>query len=129
MASALSSQLRDGVDDEFVAFSQLNETVQEYLANGVVPSTVNVRVGNGPDDVITVPASPLVLLNAGMEFYLSRIDELMRSIPGEDENQFDRRLHWIRLVEEWIAKAIEDESLKVEEVNVDPEGSGDQASS
>ena len=85
-----------------------------------MPSTLNIRVGNGTDDVATVSASPLVLLNSGIEFYLTRIDELMGSIPREDENNFDRRLHWIRRVEEWIAKAIEDESLEKGEVHVDP---------
>jgi hypothetical protein len=115
----------DGVDDWYASFSQLNRFVQDYLAAGVVPSTLNVRVGNGTDDVATLPASPLVLLNSGMEFYLTRIDELMRSIPGEDETIFDRRLHWIRRVEQWIAKAIEDESLEKEEFDVHPFEDGD----
>jgi hypothetical protein len=115
----------DGVDDGFVSFSKLNPVVQDYLAAGVVPSTLNVRIGNEPDDVTTVPASPLVLLNAGMEFYLTRVNELIRSIQGEDENLFDRRLHWIRRIEEWVAKAIEDESLEKEEVHVHPFEYGD----
>lgn len=110
----------DGVDDEFPSFSGLNPYVQKYLAAGVVPSTLNIRVGAGP--VTTVPVSPVVLLNAGMEFYLTRVDELMLSIPGERADLFDRRLHWIRRIEEWVAKAIEDESLEKEEPDVDPNG-------
>ena len=51
----------------------------EYLAAGVVPSTLNIRTGARPDEIATVAASPLVLLNSGMEFYLNRIDDLMRS--------------------------------------------------
>lgn len=114
----------DGVDDEFVSFSRLNRTVQDYLANGVVPSTLNVRVGN---DVMAIPASPVVLLNSGMDFYLNRVDELIRSIRGEDEGLFGRRLHWIRRIEEWIAKAIEDESLEKEVLDVDTEEIADPA--
>ena len=64
--------------------------------------------------------SPLVLLNSGMEFYLTRVNELMRSIRDEDETIYPRRLHWVRRIEEWIAKAIEDESLKTEVVDGDP---------
>ncbi|MGA2351236.1 MAG: hypothetical protein ABSF70_12450 [Terracidiphilus sp.] len=105
----------DEVDDGFVLFCQLNSVVQDYLAAGVVPSTLNIRTGSGLDEVTVVTASPLVLLNAGMEFYLTRTNELMSSIQGEDLRIFDRRLHWIRRIEEWIAKAIEDESLKTED--------------
>jgi hypothetical protein len=94
------------------------------LAAGVVPSTLNVRTGNKPEDVTSVSVSPLVLLNAGMEFYLTRINELIRSIRGEDGRLFDRRLHWIRRAEEWIAKAIEDESLDREVIDVNPNGNG-----
>jgi hypothetical protein len=109
----------DDTDDWFASFSQLNPFVQDYLAAGIVPSTLNIRTDNSTD-VVAISASPIVLLNSGMEFYLTRIDGLMRSIPGEDENRFNRRLHWIRRVEEWIAKAIEDESLEKEEVHVHP---------
>jgi hypothetical protein len=55
-----------------------------------------------------------------MEFYLTRVNELMRSIRDEDETIYPRRLHWVRRIEEWIAKAIEDESLKTEVVDGDP---------
>jgi hypothetical protein len=115
----------DGVDDGSFSFSTLNPVVQDYLAAGVVPSTLNVRVGNKPEDVTSVPVSPLILLNAGMEFYLTRVNQLIRSIRGEDENQLECRLRWIRRIEEWIAKAIEDESLVKEELNVDPVKNGD----
>ncbi len=64
-----ASQVFDGVDDCFSSFSQLNRFVQEYLAAGVVPSTLNIRIEERPDEIVTVAASPLVLLNSGMEFY------------------------------------------------------------
>ena len=110
----------EGVDYGFASFSQLNSTIQKYLANGIVPSTLNIRSGSKPENVNTVSPSPLVLLNSGMEFYLTRVNELMRSIRDEDEMIYPRRLHWVRRIEEWIAKAIEDESLKTEVVDGDP---------
>jgi hypothetical protein len=116
----------DDVDDEYASFSALNSTVQDCLANGVVPSTLNIRTGEGPDDTTTYSASPLVLLNSGMEFYLTRIDELIGSIPDEGPDSFSRRLHWIRRVEEWVAKAIEDQSLGTEAPDGDPVGNNDQ---
>lgn len=115
----------DKVDDRFAEYSQLNSTVQNYLANGVVPSTLNVRFGDKPEDTNAFIASPLVLLNSGVEFYLTRIDELMGSIKGEDLNSYPRRLHWTRRVEEWVAKAIEDQSLGTEEVDGDSIEIGD----
>lgn len=104
----------DGVDDEFSLFSQLNPTIQRYLAAGIVPSTVNIRVGEKPDDTYAAPASPVVLLNSGIDFYLNHMPDLINSIPGENLASFARRLHWLRRLEEWIAKAIEDQSLEVE---------------
>jgi len=117
----------NGVDDGFAEFSQLNSTVQDYLANGVVPSTLNLPNGDKPEDTKAVTASPLVLLNSGVEFYLTRIDELMGSIKGQDLNSYQERLHWIRRLEEWVAKAIEDQSLGMEEVDGDSVEVGDPA--
>jgi hypothetical protein len=117
----------DRVDDGFAEFDQLNSTVQNYLANGVVPSTLNIRNGDKPEDTSAITASPLVLLNSGVEFYLTRIDELMGSIKGEDLDSYQKRLHWIRRVEEWVAKAIEDQSLGMEDVDGDSVEVGDPA--
>jgi hypothetical protein len=117
----------DRVDDGFAEFDQLNSTVQNYLANGVVPSTLNIRNGDKPEDTSAITASPLVLLNSGIEFYLTRIDELMGSIKDEDVNSYQRRLHWIRRVEQWVAKAIEDQSLGMEEKDGDSVEVGDPA--
>lgn len=83
----------DGVDDGFASFSKLNPTVQDYLANGIVPSTLNIRTGKQPDDTKAFPASPFVLLNSGMEFYLTRTNQLIKSISGEDVTAYPRRLH------------------------------------
>ena len=57
----------------------------------------------------------MVLLNSGMDFYLSRINELIGSIPDEDVDSYPKRLHWLRRIEEWTAKALEDQSLMMED--------------
>jgi hypothetical protein len=116
---AIGSAFAD-VDDGFTEFQRLNPTVQQYLANGIVPSTLVVRTGRNPDDVEIVPASPFALLNSGMQFYLTQIDSFMQSIKGESVSDFSRRLHWIRRIEQWISKAIEDQSLGVEAINEHP---------
>jgi hypothetical protein len=108
------------VDDGFTEFQKLNPTVQQYLSNGIVPSTLVVRTGSKASDVEITPVSPFVLLNSGMQFYLTQIDSFMQSIQDEPLNNFSRRLHWIRRVEQWISKAIEDQSLGVEAANGHP---------
>jgi hypothetical protein len=98
------------IDDGFTSFNALNAAIQTYLQNGVVPSSLNFKADPVSGGAVIHP-SPVVLLNAGLEFYLTRISDLMRSIPGEDENVFERRLHWVRRVEQWVEKAIEDEYI------------------
>jgi hypothetical protein len=100
-----------GIDEGYSSFAQINDAVQEYLGHGVVPSSVNISMSRSSGETTVVHPTPVVLLNSGMEFYLTRIDDLIHAIPSEDVNSYDRRLHWIRRVEEWIAKAIEDEYL------------------
>jgi hypothetical protein len=117
----------DKVDDGFAEFSQLNSAVQNCLAAGVVPSTLNIRSGGKPDDTTRFAASPMVLLNSGMDFYLTRINELIGSIPGEDVGSYPRRLHWLRRIEEWTTKALEDQSLMMEDEGVDSVERGDTA--
>lgn len=120
MIRAAIGETFDGVDDGFACFSGVNQTIQAYLAAGIVPSTLNVRRKGGKrEETDPFPASPLVLLNSGMDFYLNRISDLIGSIPGEKNSSYERRLHWVRRVEEWIAKAIEDQSLEGEVASVD----------
>jgi hypothetical protein len=100
-----------GVDNGWNEYLQLRKAIMSYLQRGVVPSSLVISQKSGNDDQFFIAhPSPLVLLNAGMEFYLTELDSFIRSIPKEKES-YDRRLHWVRRVEQWIAKAIEDVSL------------------
>ncbi len=54
--------------------------------------------------------SPVTLLNAGYQFYLTKLDTLIKSINKNPED-FSERTRWATRLEEWIGKAIEDERL------------------
>lgn len=96
----------DGLDPGVHEFRQLEAKVREYLRSGVVPSRL-VFAGNERP----VCPSPICVLNAGAMFYLSELDSLISSIPDEDVSSYERRLHWMRRLEQWLSKAIQDESL------------------
>jgi hypothetical protein len=104
----------DGVDDGFESYRVLGPTIHDYLMNGIVPSILNVPTGDGRDEVLELPVAPMVLLNSGIEFYLTRLNDLIRAISTTDVDSYPRRLHWVRRIEEWIAKAIEDQFLETE---------------
>lgn len=91
-------------------FGSLQTTILQYLENAIVPSTLNVK--SGAELHIGVRPSAVSLVNAGMTFYLERIPDLMKQIAGEDTNSLERRMFWMRKVEGWLAKALEDVRLR-----------------
>jgi hypothetical protein len=101
----------NGADDGWNEYSQLATPVKSYLKYGVVPSSVVSVERTENQDALVVHPSPLVLLNAGMEFYLTEVGTLMRTVPKEDPSSCERRVHWVRRIEQWISKAIEDHLL------------------
>jgi hypothetical protein len=96
----------DGLDPGVYEFKQLESRVRDYLRNGVVPSTLVFAESNKP-----VYPTPICVLNAGVMFYLSELDSFIESVPDEDVTSHERRLHWVRRLEQWLSKAIQDESL------------------
>lgn len=107
------------LDDGAYQFELLNETILQYLEEGIVPSTLNVRQRDATEVGIT--PSAVTLLNSGMNFYLERVPALMKRIKDENIDSTERRVFWVRKVEGWIAKALEDVRLKkrVENVGID----------
>ena len=98
------------LDDHVPEFGALNSAILGYLENGIVPSTLNVRVG---DRVETgVRPSFVTLVNSGVSFYLERIPTLMGRIEGAAVDSTNDRVFWMRKVEGWIAKALEDVRLR-----------------
>jgi len=103
-------EVTGNLDDHVHEFGALNSTILEYLKNGIVPSTLNVRVG---DKVETgVRPSFVTLVNSGVSFYLERIPTLISRIAGATIDSTEHRVFWMRKVEGWIAKALEDVRLR-----------------
>jgi hypothetical protein len=109
------------LDDHVREFGMLNPTILAYLENGIVPSTLNVRVG----DQVETDALPsfVTLINSGVSFYLERIPTLMNRIAGATIDSTKDRVFWMNKTEGWIAKALEDLRLRkrVADVGTDRE--------
>lgn len=98
------------LDDHVHEFGALNSTILEYLENGIVPSTLNVRVGDKVE--MGVRPSFVTLVNSGVSFYLEQIPTLMSRIADVKIDSTKDRVFWMRKVEGWIAKALEDVRLR-----------------
>jgi hypothetical protein len=93
-----------GIDSGLHGFQLFRQSIEEYLSNGVVPSTVLVR-GH-----LCYPA-PVAVLNASWKFYLESLDTLIGRIEGQDPSSVSDRQRWIKRLELWTIKAIEDHKL------------------
>lgn len=102
---AVVGSLESGVD----AFRTHDTAIEEFLRNGVVPSSIPVG------DRRICP-EPIALLNAAYKFYLESITTLMSQIDGQDPALAKDRARWSHRLELWITKAIEDYLL------LNPEG-------
>jgi hypothetical protein len=85
--------------------------IQEYLENGVVPSTLT-RTDGAPNDI----PNPVTLLNASFEFYIQSLDKLLSNIEATDIQSIKDRSYWVNRIEMWVAKAIEDSTLLSQKV-------------
>jgi len=90
-------------------FAELWTTIAEYLDQGVVPSSINVRTGPGKYE-IAIP-SALTLVNASFRYYLERIEKLMSAVKDQDPTVAEKRVYWINRLQSWTAKALEDIAL------------------
>lgn len=93
-------------------FGQLREHITHYLQEGIVPSTITIQVGS--DESQQVTPSAVALLNSFACFYLENVERLMDRVEGQDKNSLERRIHWIRKLEGWTSKALEDITLSSE---------------
>jgi hypothetical protein len=96
-------------------FAFLCHDIERYLANGVVPSTINRKARRfrswGHKTTSTHYPSTVTLLNAGYKFYLQGLDDLISGIYNENLPVIDTRLKWTHKLEAWLLKAIEDHLL------------------
>jgi len=99
----------NGIDPRLHEYSILWKPIAEYLSNGIVPSTLNVA---GTDGTLReVHATPITLLNASYRFYLEGVEKLMSRIKDQDLSSAQSRATWMRRIENWTAKALEDVTL------------------
>ena len=90
-------------------FGQLRKHVADYLQEGIVPSTIRIEVGEGESEQ-AMPNS-VALLNCFTCFYLENIEKLMGRVEDQDPNSPEKRVYWIRKLESWTSKALEDIAL------------------
>ena len=91
----------EGRTREIEEFSKLNGTINTYLRQAVVPSTLWF------DNAFRKP-SPIVLLNAAHLFYLSGIEDLIKNSDKPAIDDIGLRDTWMERVENWTTKALED---------------------
>lgn len=99
----------DGIDPRLHEYVELRNSIAEYLANGIVPSTLNI-IGPGRK-LHQVHPTPITLLNAAYRFYLEGIEDLMARIQGQNLSSARDRTVWMKKVENWTAKALEDVAI------------------
>ncbi len=94
-----------GFQDGAALWKSSGKLIEEYLKNGVVPSSL-IR-DNGSEQVFP---SPVALINASYRFYadVESIPKLLSSIEGMNCNSIGDLSYWSRRVEMWTTKAIED---------------------
>jgi hypothetical protein len=96
------SPLDSGVSE----YNHLKKVVKEYLRHGVVPSTVP-----DPDTGASVHPNPVTTLNVAYRLYLDEFAQLIGSIEKQDPNSVHHRNNWIKKLEMWTLKAVDDHEL------------------
>jgi hypothetical protein len=94
-----------GIQDGAALWKSTGKLIEEYLKNGVVPSSLIPENGSDP-----VFPSPVALINASYRFYadVESLPKLLSSIEGMNCNSIGDLSYWSRRVEMWTTKAIED---------------------
>jgi hypothetical protein len=98
-----------GLDPNLLDYATLWKPIGEYLRNGIVPSTLNVKNSDALHQDVNPTA--ITLLNASYRFYLEGVEVLMSGIKGQDPASSSDRTTWMKRIESWTAKALEDIAL------------------
>jgi hypothetical protein len=85
-------------------FASLGPRVEEYLNQGVVPSTLVTPGGVEYPD-------PVTILNAAFKFKLESLQSLIATVAGEDPLAVAAHHRWTERLELWTMKALEDHSF------------------
>ena len=102
----VTEALRDdaGHAREIPEYVALKDCVDTYLSHAVVPSTLWVKDG------FKTPSS-IVLLNAAHMYYLTGIEDLIKSSDKPESDDIHLRAVWMERVENWTTKGLEDISM------------------
>jgi hypothetical protein len=104
----------DGLDSGVHEFNQLAEIVCDYLRNGIVPSTLTLKSPapeGGAEMYVEVHPSAITLINSAYTLYISDIEGLMSKIKDQSQSSAQKRSYWMKRVENWTAKSLEDIAL------------------
>ncbi len=99
----------DGIDPGLHEYRELWLPITEYLRSGVVPSTLVLE--SDKEEHSGVHPTATTLLNAAYRFYLVGVEDLMLGINAQDPALPERRAFWMKKIENWTAKALEDIAL------------------
>jgi len=98
----LMGKLDGALDD----YKKNKEDIGDLLLHGVVPSAV-FDVKEKPSYFST----PISILNVAYMIYLDKLQELINKIENQDQDNIEDRVRWIRKLEMWTSKALEDYQL------------------
>ena len=98
---ACVSKKLENVPNPHDDYKHTAEHVMSCLEHGVVPST-----GRNPEGLKIHPR-PTTLLNAGFFFFLGGMERLLQRVKSK-ANPIEKRLHYEKRLNEWLAKAIDD---------------------
>jgi dCTP deaminase len=99
---AATGNVRDGAN----LWASHGDLIEQYLEHGTVPSTLVPSDGSKP-----VHPRPVAILNASYRFCIQSLTKLTSTIETAKEGQIKDSSYWVRKVESWAAKAIEDVAL------------------
>jgi hypothetical protein len=98
------------VNRDVRTFKEQAAAISEYLRRAVVPSTIVI---DGKDKY----PSSMVLLNAGFRFMLEDLSLLFNNIQESDSSSIEQRSRFIKRIELWLLKALEDCRLLTHQVD------------
>jgi hypothetical protein len=103
---------KPGIQNGAGLWKSSGKLIEEYLKNGVVPSSLIPDSGAEP-----VFPSPVALINASYRYYVDveSLPKLLSSIENTNCNSIGDLSYWAKRVEMWTAKAIEDVILLAKE--------------
>ena len=99
----------ENFENPITDFEKNDSLVTDCLEHGVVPSTVY------NENKQRCHPSPTTILNSGFFFYLGGMDTLLEKVESKGHPPLDKRINYEKRLNQWLAKAIEDWQILLEE--------------